>query len=164
MDEQGHLSLPLVEPRSNVVPSLRLRTAILSYRVLRSIGNFMCQGSEKTSIDPRYLATSQRQSLLTAKMGGRISVRRTVERKAKWTYYRLVRRSILARKSGEPHCVAINERADRVWSKEYEVHPELFLAGIPQGRILGPSGVVITPDKRIVEESAWVGDGWLEQD
>lgn len=164
MDEQGHLPLQLVEPKSNVVPGLRLRTAILSYRILRSIGDFMARVLRKLPLIrdilrlPRERIHSLQEWVTEAQRAVPWNERRN------GPYYRLVRRSILARKSGEPQCVAINESADRVWSKEYEVHPELFLAGIPQGRILGPNGVVITPDKRIVEESAWVGDGWLEQD
>ena len=43
------------------------------------------------------------------------------------------------------------------------VHNETFLARIPRGRVLGPSGVVITPDGKIVEESSW-GAKWLNRD
>ena len=43
------------------------------------------------------------------------------------------------------------------------VHNETFLARIPRARILGPTGVVITPDGQIVEESTW-GAKWLNQD
>ena len=43
------------------------------------------------------------------------------------------------------------------------VHNETFLARIPRARILGPTGVVITPDGQIVEESTW-GTKWLNQD
>ncbi len=42
-------------------------------------------------------------------------------------------------------------------------HNETFLARIPRARILGPTGVVITPDGQIVEESTW-GAKWLNYD
>lgn len=47
--------------------------------------------------------------------------------------------------------------------ERYHVHDEVFLARIPDAHILGPSGVVITPDGGIVEESTWSW-GWLERD
>lgn len=50
----------------------------------------------------------------------------------------------------------INVELDRV-------HSETFLARIPKARILGPAGVVITPDGQIVEESSW-GAKWLNQE
>jgi capsular polysaccharide biosynthesis protein len=75
-----------------------------------------------------------------------------------------VRRPIPAPDPKQPNCIAVNEQANKVWWREYEIHPELFLASIPRGRVLGPNGVVITPDNLIVEESAWVGDGSLEED
>lgn len=47
--------------------------------------------------------------------------------------------------------------------ESYKVHSELFLAVIPHARILGPHGVVVTPDGGVVEESAW-GLGYLGRD
>lgn len=41
---------------------------------------------------------------------------------------------------------------------------ETFVAKIPNGKLLGPSGVVITPDLSILEESIWVWDNWLKED
>lgn len=40
---------------------------------------------------------------------------------------------------------------------------ETFVARLPNAQLLGPNGVVITADNRIVEESTW-GMGWLEKD
>lgn len=47
--------------------------------------------------------------------------------------------------------------------ERYHAHNEVFLARLPDARILGPSGAVITHDGGIVEESVW-GYGWLEKD
>ncbi len=40
----------------------------------------------------------------------------------------------------------------------YGHHNELFLAVLPGARVLGPSGVVLTPDGGVVEQSSWYGD------
>ncbi len=48
-------------------------------------------------------------------------------------------------------------------AERYHVHNEVFLARIPGARILGPGGVVITPDGGVVEESTW-SYGWLQRD
>jgi len=69
---------------------------------------------------------------------------------------------MLASRTPDPHCVA-GSKHQQICAKDYDVHPELFLASIPRARLLGPCGVVITPDHAIVEESAWTGDGWLEK-
>lgn len=66
--------------------------------------------------------------------------------------------------SAPPRSLVTNDVPAAVWIRPYEIHPELFLASIPDARLLGPNGVVITPDNKIAEESAWIGDGWLEQD
>jgi capsular polysaccharide biosynthesis protein len=79
-------------------------------------------------------------------------------------HYRRVRRPMRAPTSPPPHSIVTNDVPRGVWVRDYEIHPELFLASIPQARLLGPNGVVITPDNKIAEESAWIGDGWLEQD
>jgi capsular polysaccharide biosynthesis protein len=48
-------------------------------------------------------------------------------------------------------------------AERYHVHNEVFLARIPEARVLGPGGTVITPDGGVVEESTW-SYGWLERD
>lgn len=62
-----------------------------------------------------------------------------------------------------PLCVLPGQKPEKREAQRYHVYGEVFLAGIPGGRVLGPNGVVITPDGGIVEESAWC-DGWLETD
>lgn len=62
-----------------------------------------------------------------------------------------------------PQCVVPGIVPEKREGQRYHVYGEIFLAGIPDGRVLGPNGVVITPDGGIVEESAWC-DGWLETD
>jgi hypothetical protein len=47
--------------------------------------------------------------------------------------------------------------------ESYHVLNELFVARIPEARIVGTSGAVITPDGGLLEESMW-GMGWLEKD
>src|SRR5262249_5622436 len=47
--------------------------------------------------------------------------------------------------------------------ERFHVHHELFLARVKNALILGPNGVVITPDGGVLEESTW-GYGWLEVD
>lgn len=42
-------------------------------------------------------------------------------------------------------------------------HPEVFLARLPEARLLGPDGTVITPDGDVVEQSTR-GGRWLERD
>src|ERR1019366_8297436 len=37
----------------------------------------------------------------------------------------------------------------------HTVHAELFVAVLPGARVLGPDGVVITPDGRVIAESTW---------
>ncbi len=52
----------------------------------------------------------------------------------------------------------------RAFSLErFHIHNEITIARLPQARILGPSGVIITQDGGVVEESTW-GNGWLERD
>lgn len=80
------------------------------------------------------------------------------------SHYRRVRRAVRARTNSAPHSVVADDLPPGVWLREYEVHPELFLATLRNARVLGPSGVVITPDNKIVEESAWTGERWLERD
>jgi capsular polysaccharide biosynthesis protein len=63
----------------------------------------------------------------------------------------------------QPLCVISGQKPEKREEQRYHVYGEVFLAGIPQGRVLGPSGVIVTPDGGIVEESAWC-DGWLEAD
>lgn len=63
----------------------------------------------------------------------------------------------------QPLCVISGQKPEKREEQRYHVYGEVFLAGIPNGCVLGPSGVVVTPDGGIVEESAWC-DGWLETD
>ena len=79
-------------------------------------------------------------------------------------HYRTVRRPMRAAAAPPPRSLVDNDVPAGVWIREYEIHPELFVAVVPQARLLGPDGIVITPDHKIVEESAWTGDGWLDQD
>jgi hypothetical protein len=163
MDDQDHLTIELVGTNPRAVQITTLRAKVFAYRILGSI---------------RYaIATILRSLPLLRNILRLPSVRihslqewvTEAQRAVPWNErrrapcYRVVRRPLLARKSQEPHCVAGNERADQIYPRKYDVHPELFLASIPQGRLLGPSGVAITPDNSIVEESAWVSDGWLEK-
>lgn len=47
-------------------------------------------------------------------------------------------------------------------TRPYHSYDPVWLASIPGGCVIGPDGVVVTPDNRILAESAW-GNGWLEQ-
>lgn len=47
--------------------------------------------------------------------------------------------------------------------ESYHVLNELFVARIPEARIVGTSGAVMTPDGGLLEESMW-GMGWLQKD
>jgi hypothetical protein len=69
-------------------------------------------------------------------------------------FYETIRPAIPELEFVERHSVAHHQDA---LSKAplFQVHNELFLAGIPHARILGPNGVVITPDGGIIEESTW---------
>ncbi len=58
----------------------------------------------------------------------------------------------------------IAREVPRAFSFEsYHVLNELFVARIPEARIVGTSGAVITPDGGLLEESMW-GMGWLQKD
>ncbi len=63
----------------------------------------------------------------------------------------------------KPKSVAGTKIHPRINIELDRVHNEMFLARIPRARILGPTGVVITPDGQIVEESTW-GSKWLDHD
>lgn len=78
-------------------------------------------------------------------------------------YYEMVEPSFYLQKFIKAQCAVDDQAYLLATLGHYYVHNEVFLAGIPQARVLGPSGVVITPDSSIVEESAW-GMGWLEKD
>ena len=43
-------------------------------------------------------------------------------------------------------------------------YDEVFLAYIPNGRILGPSGVVLSEKMELFEESIWTWERWVERD
>lgn len=79
-------------------------------------------------------------------------------------HYRKVRRALRAPASAPPRSAVNDDVESGRWVRPYEVHPELFVASIPNARLLGPNGVVITPDNRIADESAWIGEGWLEHE
>jgi hypothetical protein len=62
-----------------------------------------------------------------------------------------------------PHCITANKIHPLLNVELDRVHNEAYLARIPNARILGQTGVVITPDGRVVEESTW-GEKWLKYD
>lgn len=59
----------------------------------------------------------------------------------------------------EPHSIrgARDENLDR---ERWHRHPELFVARIPRGRVLPPTGLVLTEDGYVLEESVW-GREWV---
>lgn len=79
-------------------------------------------------------------------------------------YYETVRPAFFERGLKMPLCAVSAQAHLSTGVGRYHVHNEVFLAGLPGGRVLGPNGVVITPDGRgVIEESTW-GTGWLEKD
>jgi capsular polysaccharide biosynthesis protein len=50
------------------------------------------------------------------------------------------------------------------YRKPVEVFDEVFLAEIPDGRVLGPSGAILTHDLQLFTESIWTWDNWLVDD
>lgn len=62
-----------------------------------------------------------------------------------------------------PRCITRTEIHPFLNVEMDRFHNESFLARIPNARILGQTGVVITPDGQVVEESTW-GDKWLRYD
>lgn len=62
-----------------------------------------------------------------------------------------------------PHSVGAREVPRAFSFESYHVLNELFVARIPEARIVGTSGAVITPDGGLLEESTW-GMGWLQKD
>lgn len=80
----------------------------------------------------------------------------------KGPYYELFQPPVAI--SRRPPLCASSDKIHPAFSVErYHIQNEVFLARIPDARILGPSGVVVTPDGGAVEESTWVM-GWLERD
>jgi capsular polysaccharide biosynthesis protein len=78
-------------------------------------------------------------------------------------YYQVVSPSKVELGFHPPQCVLSEQQSVSKGVGQYQVFGEVFLAGIPGGRVIGPNGVVITPDGGVVEESAWC-DGWIETD
>jgi hypothetical protein len=62
-----------------------------------------------------------------------------------------------------PRSVTAREVPRAFSFESYHVLNELFVARIPEARIVGTSGAVITPDGGLLEESMW-GMGWLQKD
>lgn len=159
MEDRNRLSPALVVPNA---PATTLRVKVLAYRVWGSIRAF-------TASILRSLPFLRNALRLPA---GRIHSLQEWVAKAQQDVllnegrsapsYHVVQPPLQACEAQKPHNVA--QVADQICAKDDYVHRELFLASIPQGRLLGPGGVMITPDNRIVEESAWAGDGWLEKD
>lgn len=79
-------------------------------------------------------------------------------------YYEAISPAYFERGFKAPHCAIGAQAHLSAGVGQYHVHNEVFLAGLPGGRVLGPNGVVMTPDgSGIIEESTW-GMGWLEKD
>lgn len=78
-------------------------------------------------------------------------------------YYEVAQAPVQETGFVKPRCVVSDQTHLLASGGRYYVHGEVFLAGIPKARVLGPTGVVITPDHGVVVESAWAM-GWLEKD
>ncbi|MFY9621708.1 MAG: glycosyltransferase family 61 protein [Pyrinomonadaceae bacterium] len=151
-------------PAAPSQPTLNVRAKIVAYRIAGGLGRVTRGLLSKLPFLSRMLNVPT----------GRISsLRKWVEdyrRRVPWdqrrtaAHYRRVRRPMRASASAPPRSLVPNDVPAVVWLRDYDIHHELFLASIPHARVLGPNGVVITPDDKIAEESAWIGDGWLEQD
>jgi hypothetical protein len=164
MDGQDRLTLEVVGSHAHATRINSLRAKVFAYRILRPLQYFLAAILRKVPLLSSLLGLPARrihslQEWVTA-----------TQRSAPGSEghgaanYRLVQPPIPERRAPEPRSVAVSESAAQVYARNYDVHPELFLASIPHGRLLGPNGVVISPDNAIVEESAWTGDGWLEKD
>lgn len=78
-------------------------------------------------------------------------------------YYEEVSPSKVEVGLAQPQCVISEQQSLSNGIGQYHVFGEVYLAGIPGGRVLGPDGIIITPDGGVVEESGWC-DGWMEKD
>lgn len=79
-------------------------------------------------------------------------------------YYETISPAFFERGFKAPQCAISAQAHLAAGVGQYHVHNEVFLAGLPGARVLGPNGVVITPDgSAVIEESTW-GSGWLEKD
>lgn len=143
---------------------LILRAKIFAHRVADAAGRFTRGILSSLPLVPRALNLPTGRVPSLRKWVADYSRNLPWDQRRTGPHYRQVRRATRAPACPPPSSLVKNEVPAGVWIRPYEIHPELFLASIPNARLVGPNGIVITPDRKIAEESAWIGDDGFQRE